>query len=56
MVFLAMAVFIQVDIYKIFQQNCKAEGKLFPPNGALVFDEVKVVSSLMESQDYLALP
>jgi len=38
----------QVDKYKIFQQNCKAEGKLLPQsNGALIFDEVKVVSSLM---------
>jgi len=38
----------QVEKYKIFQQNCKAEGKLLPQsNGALIFDEVKVVSSLM---------
>ena len=33
---------------KIFQQKCKAEGKFLPQsNGALIFDEIKVVSSLI---------
>ena len=38
----------QVEKYQIFQHNCKTEGNLLPQsNGALIFDEVKVVSSLM---------
>ena len=38
----------QVERYRIFQQSCEAENKRKPlSTGILVFDEVKVVSSLM---------
>ena len=38
----------QVDKYKIFQQSCETEKKLKPKSiGVLIFDEVKVVSSLV---------
>ena len=38
----------QVEKYRIFKESCKAEGKLMPKSdGAIIFDEVKVVSSLM---------
>ena len=38
----------QVDKYKIFQQSCETEKKLKPKSiGVLIFDEVKVVSSLI---------
>lgn len=38
----------QVDKYKIFQQSFESENKLKPKSiGVLIFDEVKVVSSLM---------
>ena len=38
----------QVDKYKIFQQSCETEKKLKPKSiGEHIFDEVKVVSSLM---------
>ena len=38
----------QVDKYKIFQQSSETEKKLKPKSiGVLIFDEVKVVSSLM---------
>jgi len=37
-----------VEKYRIFKQNCETEGKLLPKSdGALIFDEVKVVSSLI---------
>ena len=38
----------QVERYRIFQKSCEAEKKRMTlPTGVLVFDEVKVVSSLM---------
>ena len=38
----------QVDKYKIFQQSFESENKLKPKSiGVLIFDEVKVVSSIM---------
>ena len=38
----------QVDKYKIFQRSCETVKKLKPKStGVLIFDEVKVVSSLM---------
>ena len=44
----AESISTQVDKYRIFQQSCKAENKPSPKSaGVLIFDEVKVVSSLM---------
>jgi len=38
----------QVTRYRAFQESCKAENKEVPKaDGALIFDEVKVISSLM---------
>jgi len=39
---------MQVERYKVFQQSCEVEKKRKPlSTGILIFDEVKVVSSLM---------
>lgn len=39
---------MQVERYKVFQQSCEDEKKRKPlSTGILIFDEVKVVSSLM---------
>jgi len=38
----------QVESYKIFKEDCKRNGKKLPKSdGVLIFDEVKVVSSLI---------